>query len=176
MEIPQGFETARLLIRPYQPYDLGAYLAFMLDDEATRYLNFTAQQRTAEGARQLFQIVLASYGGEEPICALVIARKETNEFIGSCGLAPLKESSAECYYSLLPQYQGRGYATEAIKALLDYAFGELGLSEIMAYASEENIPSIHVAQRLGMTDLGLQPYRESGLTARMFSIVRPGAD
>ena len=174
MKLPHKLTTRRLKIRPYRPHDLEAYLAFMLDDEATRYLNLTDEQRTEEGARRLFQLVLVSYSGEEPICALVIACKKTDRFIGSCGLVPLEDGNAECYYTLLPQYQGQGYATEAVRALLDYAFTKLELNEVTAYASEENEASIQVALRLGMKDLGQQPYRESGLTARMFSIARRG--
>lgn len=170
IKIPQYLETARLTIRPYQPYDLEAYLAFMLDEEATRYLNFTTDQRTPGGVRLLFQTVLASYGGDEPICALAIARNDTNEFIGSCGLAPLDEGIAECYYSLLPRYRGLGYATEAVQALLDYAFVGLGLREVRACVNNENSGSVRLLLRVGMTDLGLTPYRGTDTMARTFSL------
>jgi RimJ/RimL family protein N-acetyltransferase len=53
-------------------------------------------------------------------------------------------------YTISPDVQGRGYATEAVRALVDYAFDVLGADVVRAYASEENEPSIRVAEKVGM--------------------------
>jgi RimJ/RimL family protein N-acetyltransferase len=49
-----------------------------------------------------------------------------------------------------PTFQGRGYATEAVGALVAYAFETLGAEVVRAYASAENLPSIRVAEKVGM--------------------------
>ena len=54
-------------------------------------------------------------------------------------------------YTMDPAFQGRGYATEAVRALVDYAFDTLGADVVRAYASAENLPSIRVAEKAGLT-------------------------
>ncbi len=53
-------------------------------------------------------------------------------------------------YTIAPGFQRRGYATEAVAALVAYAFDTLGADVVRAYASAENIPSIRVAEKAGM--------------------------
>jgi ribosomal-protein-alanine N-acetyltransferase len=53
---------------------------------------------------------------------------------------------------LLPEYWGKGYATEAARACMDFGFDELGLDQIVAYTAQLNLPSQTVMQRLGMTE------------------------
>ncbi len=174
MKVPTRIETDRLALRTFTAGDLEPYLRFMLDPEATRYLDFTDEQRTEPGARELFAFVLQSYGGDDPVFALVIALKENDQFIGSCGMARLEdEEHVECYYSLLPEYWGHGYATEATKALLAYAFRELGILQVSAYASLDNPRSWRVAEKAGMTYGGIAQYRGNDFTGKMFSLSGP---
>ncbi len=49
-----------------------------------------------------------------------------------------------------PMFQGRGYATEAVTALIGYAFDTLDADVVRAFASAENLPSIRVAEKVGM--------------------------
>ena len=53
-------------------------------------------------------------------------------------------------YTIDPRFQGRGYATEAVKALVDYAFTTLDADIVRAYAGAENTPSIRVMEKVGM--------------------------
>jgi RimJ/RimL family protein N-acetyltransferase len=53
-------------------------------------------------------------------------------------------------YTISPGFQGRGYATEAVRALAAYAFDTLGARVVRAYASGENLPSHRVAEKIGM--------------------------
>jgi RimJ/RimL family protein N-acetyltransferase len=53
-------------------------------------------------------------------------------------------------YTIDPAFQGLGYATEAIRALVEYAFETLGAEVVRAHASAENAPSIRVAEKIGM--------------------------
>lgn len=59
--------------------------------------------------------------------------------------------SHEIAWRLARAYWGRGYATEAAPAALDYGFGELGLTEIVAVTVPANLRSRRVMERLGMT-------------------------
>ena len=53
-------------------------------------------------------------------------------------------------YTIAPAFQGRGYATEAVGALVDYALAVLGADVVRAHASAENVPSLRVAEKVGM--------------------------
>ena len=63
-------------------------------------------------------------------------------------------------YTISPEFQGRGYATEAIRALVDYAFGTLGAEIVRAHASAANASSIRVAEKVGMRLVERVEYRE----------------
>ncbi len=56
----------------------------------------------------------------------------------------------EIMWRLLPQFWGRGYATEAAAAVLATAFETLGLPEVVAFATTGNLPSIRVMEKIGM--------------------------
>ena len=156
MKIPDPLMTDRLIIRPYEEDDFGAFYDFLSDPEATRFLRFTPEQRTPEGARSFFDHVIESYAGIKPIIALAIIHKETATYIGSCGLSPLADGrGVECYYVLLPRYWGRGFAVEATTALFEYAFSQLRIDMILAVIDQGNDSSRRVAEQMGMEDQGL---------------------
>ena len=60
------------------------------------------------------------------------------------------------HYSLLPDYWGQGYATEAVRGLIGYAFEELGLHRLEAGVATGNLASIRVLEKAGMTREGLK--------------------
>jgi aminoglycoside 6'-N-acetyltransferase len=72
--------------------------------------------------------------------------------VGDIGLSPADDdpSVIKIGYTIAPAAQGRGYATEAVRALIGYAFDRLGADVVRAYANEENVPSIRVAEKVGM--------------------------
>lgn len=172
IDLPDQLTTDRLVIRPFQPDDREAYVAFMTDPRATRYLLFTDAQKTEEGARLLVEAIMASYTSDEPVFAYAIALKDGG-FIGSCGLSSLPgEGVYECYYSLLPAYWGHGYATEATRALLAYCFAQ-GVWEVRAYMSPDHPASAGVAERVGMTDRGLRQHPTFDHEGRLYAITNP---
>jgi ribosomal-protein-alanine N-acetyltransferase len=155
MELPPVIETARLIIRRHLPEDVETFTEFMTDAEATRFLNFDPEQKTPDGARELFEFILASYSTDDPVFALAIVDKETGAYMGSCGLSLLADGSGvDCYYSLLPKYWGWGFATEASLAMLYYAFERLDIPKVAAHMSHLNAKGWNVAKNLGMKDMG----------------------
>jgi [ribosomal protein S5]-alanine N-acetyltransferase len=79
------------------------------------------------------------------------------ELAGTAGLRPLEGIGLEIFYSLAPGSWGKGYATEAARAVLDYALGPLALPEVLAEVDADNIASIAVIERLGMTPFDVVP-------------------
>ncbi|WP_190809282.1 GNAT family N-acetyltransferase [Flagellimonas sp. S3867] len=87
-----------------------------------------------------------------------IVIKNTKEFIGIAGinLSLNKFKLGEIYYKLLPSSWGNGYATEVSKALIKSGFEDFKLHKIEAGVSTENIASIKVLEKSGMTREGLR--------------------
>jgi ribosomal-protein-alanine N-acetyltransferase len=84
--------------------------------------------------------------------------KANYEFIGIAGmnLSANKFKLGEIYYKLLPSYWGNGYATEVSKALIGCGFDEFHLHKIEAGVATENLRSIRVLEKSGMTREGLR--------------------
>jgi len=156
MIVPPSIETERLVIRRHLPQDFEPMRSFFADEEATRLLDMTAEQKTKEAVRALLDAVMDSYDSGEPIFALAIVEKEEGRFIGSCGMAPddLDPREIQIFYVILPEFQGRGFASEAAAGLVSYAFTTLGVERLFASMAAENAASVKVAEKLGMTLVG----------------------
>lgn len=88
-----------------------------------------------------------------------VERKEDGAFIGFIGLLEVSfdadfEGAIEIGWRLDNKFWKRGYAAEGARACLDYAFGELGLKEIVSFTALTNKPSEMVMQRIGMKKAG----------------------
>ena len=64
---------------------------------------------------------------------------------------PPQDSTVEIGYSVLPRFQGQGYATEMVRALIDWAFSQPGVRRIVAETTEDNTASMRLLCRLGFT-------------------------
>ncbi len=84
---------------------------------------------------------------------LAIFIKATRKIIGWCGLQPFapRPDKKEIFFGLSPDHWNNGYMTEAASAVLEYGFKELLLEEIVAGVKPENIASITVLEKIGMT-------------------------
>src|SRR6516165_9525989 len=79
----------------------------------------------------------------------LIHEKAHINLVGTTGLRPLEDIGLEIFYSLAPGSWGKGYATEAARAVLAHALGPLGLPEVLAEVDEGSAASIAVIERLG---------------------------
>lgn len=145
-------ETERLIIRPYIESDLGASFALMQNPEVLTFMHMEVMQRHEyEG---LFRWLMFSYHTpfELPFkYSFAVCSKATGQLIGWCGLGVLDFSApdTELYYLIGREHWGRGYATEAARALTAYAFNVIGLDRLYAKADPRNTASLGVFQKLG---------------------------
>ncbi|MBS0387070.1 MAG: GNAT family N-acetyltransferase [Proteobacteria bacterium] len=157
-----NLESARLLIRSVTEADLPSLIDVNGDDAVTQYLPY-ASWRGIEDARAWFARMnaLQAAGGA---LQFVIIEKRGARAIGTCLLFRHEESSAraELGYVLGREHWGRGYMDEALRRLIDCAFGELGLRRLEAEVDPRNARSARVLTRLGFVHEGL--LRERWLT------------
>ncbi len=173
LELPVRLNSKRIFLRPHIIEDFKSFYNFMRNAETTQYLNFTPEQKTYEGAKNLLTFVINSYETDNPIFSLSIIHKISEEYLGSCGLSPIVNSKdIECYFSLLKEYWGNGYAVEAMKILFNYSFKTLALEKIIAYVNPNNRRSQKVAERAGMKYLGQISHSVTNDKVMYFSLTR----
>lgn len=147
-------ETTRLLTRPVTEADLPALLVVNGDDAVTRYLPY-ASWRNLEDARTWYARMSALQAtGSALQCAVL--DKQSGTAIGSCLLFRYEVASAraELGYLLGRAHWGQGYMHEALRGLIDCAFGELSLRRLEAEVDPRNTRSSLLLRRLGFTEEG----------------------
>lgn len=99
--------------------------------------------------------------------------KGEGRIIGFCGLKRLPDLDAvDLGYRLLPEYWGRGLATEAARASVEFGFGTLRLERIIGLVLPENIGSIRVLEKVGMSFVGEVDYEGQGGVLE-YAVTRP---
>jgi [ribosomal protein S5]-alanine N-acetyltransferase len=173
--IPDTLESDRLILRPLVKEDFTDFFSFMRDENSTKYLSLTKEQKSYQGTRELLDLIVDRYGQKNQIFLLAVIRKKDHQYIGTVGLFPIKIfRNAEIFYSLLSKHRGKGYATEASCRLLAYGFTDLGLERIVAYIFPPNESSARVAIRARMKDEGyvLRKQHRYQVKLRLYSMTR----
>ncbi len=145
-------ETERLLLRPFGPDDLEALFAIQADESVARWLY--NDPRTLVETRELLarKIGGAALHGEGEWLSAAAVLRTTGELVGDVSLHWASEAhgQGELGFVVHPEHQGRGYATEASRPLLDFAFGPLGLHRVIGRLEPRNTGSARVLEKLGM--------------------------
>ena len=144
-------ETERLILRPIQARDWRAIHRYASRPEVVRYLPhepFTEDDACAFALRWSEQALKSDEWPE----MLVVQRKADGRLIGHLPFEQFspKYRTREIGWVFAPEYQGQGYATEAARAVLDLAFGKLGLHRMVATCDPRNAASYRVMEKLGM--------------------------
>ena len=147
-------ETARLDLRPLTPADALDLFALKSDAEVQRYGSHPPWTRLEQATAWLERDRQGMADGQHVQFAIV--RREDGAMVGSCTLYDLDAQCrcAEVGYALLPSAWGRGYANEAVTALLDFGFDRLALNRVAADIDPRNTPSARALERLGFTREG----------------------
>jgi RimJ/RimL family protein N-acetyltransferase len=145
-------ETPRLILRPFQESDLEAFAAYRSDPQVARYQGWEAPYTLEQAAAFIREMQSTRPGAPGAWYQIAIERKSTPGLIGDCAFHILANEprQAEIGFSLSSAFQGQGYATEAVRRLLDYLFGELDLQRVSAICDAENTASARLLERVGM--------------------------
>lgn len=142
-------QTERLILRGCKREDFEPYAQFMSDPDVRRYLGGSPIGRD-EAWRNMAAIIgqwtLRGYG------RWAVTRKSDGAFMGIAGLNyPEGWPGLEAAWTFGKEYWGRGYASEAGRASLDYAFLTQDVDRMISLIDPENIGSQRVAERVGET-------------------------
>ena len=152
--------TRRLLLRRFMPGDEEAMFANWTSDPNVAAFMRWAPHASLEEAKELLADILPQY--ETPnFYRWGITIEETGELTGILALMPVSESDS-CYdvaYCLGRPWQGWGFATEALTAVLAFAFTEVGINRVEAYHSVNNPASGRVLAKAGLAKEGFSPQK-----------------
>lgn len=145
-------ETKRLILRHLTPTDLDDLFALYRDPNVRKYIPDAPD--TYEETRQELAWHMNSHPEHPELGLWATIHRETEQFIGRCGLLPWTldgQLEVEVAYTLARAYWGQGLGTESAQAILDYGFETLGLTRLICLVEPENVASIRVAEKIGMT-------------------------
>jgi len=158
-------ETERLRLRAHTLSDFPASCALWADPNVIRYIGAkpnTTEEVWARLLRNAGHWTLLGFG------SWLVEEKSTGDFVGEVGLFNYKREIdppltdlPEIGWVLSPAKHGRGYATEAALALIDWASGRFTAIELACIIAPDNAPSLRVASKCGFTPRQTLAYRNS---------------
>ncbi len=145
------FETARLRARAFTEADVDAFVAYRADPDVARYQSWSDYTRAdGEALVATMRQVVPGTPGEWLQVALESAAD--GALLGDLAFKVDADEprEAEVGFTLAPAHQGRGLATEALVACLDWAFPAFGLHRVVAVTDALNTPAAGLLERVGM--------------------------
>ena len=151
----ERLQTERLILRKLMPSDYRDMFEYSCLSEVTKYLLWYPHENENQTYRYLEEIQYSYKRGEFFDWAVVL--KDSGKMIGTCGYTSfdLPNKRVEIGYVLNSKYWGCGYAPEAIKAAIEFAFAELEFNRAEAHFIEGNSSSLKAAEKCGMTFEGI---------------------
>lgn len=148
-------EGDRIRLRGFREGDLRDFYAVHSDPAVNRYWSFPAWTELSQ-AREYFASAIGGRDATRMLC-WAIAEHGGDRLIGSATLFSINRAQgrAEVGYALRASHWGRGHAQEALRMVLDHAFGALGLRRIEADIDPRNAGSCKLAERMGFVREGL---------------------
>jgi [ribosomal protein S5]-alanine N-acetyltransferase len=143
-------QTPRLLLRRMTEADAPLIYALNSSPDVLKYLHEPELKDEADARRVIRDIIMPQYSLYN-LGRWAILLKETNAFIGWCGLKYRPElEETDLGYRLMRQYWGHGYAAEAAKYCLAYGLDILNVETITGRAHIDNSASLAILEKIGM--------------------------
>lgn len=163
-------DTGRLVLRTFTIYDAPLIYELNLDPDVIRYTGDPIKD-LHHAQQVLEQTILPQYALYDHGRWAVHTRADM-EFIGWCGLKARPErKEIDLGYRFMKKAWGKGYATEAAHASLDYGFKKLNLARIIGRSMPQNTASIRVLEKCGMHYIGEEEV--DGHPARTYEALNP---
>ena len=144
-------QTERLTLQKLSPRDASDLFEYAHRADVTRYLTWTPHPDPAY-SREYLEYLQGRYAGGM-FYDWGVRYREDGKMIGTCGFTSFNctHDKAEVGYVLNPDYWGKGLAAEALACVIRFGFEKLHLHRIEAKFMEENVNSLRVMEKVGMT-------------------------
>ncbi len=148
-------EGSRVIIRQLKPEDLESFYSYRSDPQVCRYQNFMVKsmseaERFIEGQKDL------PLGKQGEWLQIAIEHKIEKKLIGDCAIHFMEDEPriVEIGYTIHPDYQRKGYATEAVRLLMKAVFKDHNVHKILAKVDVRNPSSARVLEKIGFKQEG----------------------
>lgn len=153
MKLPGQIETKQLILRKPQMDDAyAAFAGWVQDPEVTHFLTWRPHENI-ETTKAVLQRAISDWDKETRF-AFVIVEKNTGQLVGMIDLR-MEGHKAEIGYVVARTYWGKGYMTETVRAVIDWAFQEPAIYRVYATTSVDNAASRRVMEKVGMQCEGI---------------------
>ena len=149
---PNGpvIETARLILRQWRNADMAPYTKMLSDPDTARFITVDGKPVIDEMTGWRHAVVMAGHWALHGAGMFVVEEKSSGQFAGRVGpWFPPGWPGFEVGWGIAKELRGKGYAAEAARASIDWAFGRFDLEQIVHCIDRANIASQGVAKRLG---------------------------
>lgn len=167
-----NLETERLRTRFLTADDADIWAEFFEDPEAIAFFLMAVRDTHQESARHWIERQLTRYA-EQRYGMQALIDKNTNAFVGMCGLMTQtvdEKIELEVGYHVLKKYWGQGYAPEAAKLFIDYAFAHKLSNSVVSIIDVGNLNSQRVAEKNGLSRE--KQTRYDGLDVYLYRILK----
>lgn len=148
----QTIKTDRLILRPFEKADLDGVLSYYSLPDVQRYLDWKARDKSE--AKAAFESMRKQTRLTRPgeVLTLAIVRKSDDKVMGHVSLRYTDSTAAqgEIRFAIGPLFRNKGYAAEAVRAVVTLGFEEFRLHRIYARTAGRNEASARLLKRLGM--------------------------
>jgi aminoglycoside 6'-N-acetyltransferase len=144
--------SARLVLRRFRRDDLDAFAAYRSDPGIARYQSWETPYRSSQARRFLAELEATHPDTPGEWFQFAAALRATDRLVGDCAALVRADDprQAEVGFTLAAEHQGRGYATEAVRRLLEYLLVERAKHRVSATCDDRNLRSAAVLERAGM--------------------------
>jgi RimJ/RimL family protein N-acetyltransferase len=143
--------TARLRLRPFTPHDLAPFVDYRREPETARYQSWTPDFSEAQGRAFIDRVTQSSFGGPAWV-NLVVEEIATRTMIGDVGLCRTAPDEAEIGFTFGGAHRRKGFAREAVGAVVQHAFDVLGIGRVVACIDARNEPASKLVAALGFRE------------------------
>ncbi|BBM81997.1 GNAT family N-acetyltransferase [Candidatus Uabimicrobium amorphum] len=161
-------KTTRLNIRKLCMDDAAFMCALLNDSEWRRFIRDQGKRTIEDAANYIKNSAMQSY--QDLGFGLFLVELKTAVPVGICGFVKRDYlPDVDIGFAFLPQFRKKGYAVEAASVLLSYAQQHLGMSRVAAITQKENLASIKVLEKIGLT-FEKQIVCDAGQQLQLYSI------
>ena len=143
-------ETERLLLQKPTSDDAEFYYQLFRQPLFIRHIADLGIE-SVEDAKDFIENYLIEHHNQAGFGMFTVRLKADNTAIGFCGA--IKREYLEwpdMGYALLPEFFGKGYATESARVVLDYCHNQIGMDKVVAFTTLDNAESMHVLEKIGL--------------------------
>ncbi len=162
--------TDRLTIRKLNTTDAKFIIQLLNEPAFIQYIGDKKVKTTKDAEKYLLDGPIKSYE-QNGFGLWLVELKENKEPAGICGLIKRDNlDDVDVGFAFLKKFNGKGFATESAKAVLEYGKNELGLKKIVAITQLDNLGSIRVLEKLGMSFEKLIRFPDEDIDLKLYSI------